>query len=145
MAKVRKKFNKMKQMGRFADHLLKDIVVAYVDRLEGCVFVDRKKQYIVKPTEPMIGAISRPHKWSCYIAVFGRTAIDEYMKSEVLTVPSKYYQEDLAPIFEEHHLKLMQSVPDHHRCAVGWIADPFGGDISEQEAGNIFTKLEAWS
>lgn len=145
MAKVRKPYNKMKQLQRVGDHLLKDIVIAYVDHLDGCVFINRKKQYIVKPNDAIMGAVSRPHKWSCYIAAFGRTAVDEYMKSEVLTVPSRYYQDDLAPLFEEYHTRLVESVPEHHRCAVGWIADPFGGDISEKEAGEIFTKLEAWS
>jgi len=145
MPKIRKKYNKVKQLNRVADHLLKDILVCYVDSLKGCVLLDRKLQQIVKPTEAMIASASRPHKWSCYIAVFGQTELDEYMKSEQIITPAKYYQEDLAPIFEAHHLKLIKTLPDHHLCGVGWIASTRGEELTESEAGRIFHKLGAWS
>lgn len=141
----RKKYNKIKQLNRVADHLLRNIVICYVDRLKGCVMVDRKQKVIIKPTEPLIAAAGRPHRWSCLIAAFGRTQFDEYFKSESIITPAKYYQEDLAPIFEEHHQELIRRVPEHQLCGVGWIADPFGSDLSEQEAGEIFQKLEAWA
>lgn len=145
MPKVRKKYNKVKQLTRVADHLLKNILICYVDSLKGCVMLDRKRQVILQPSEAMIASAARPHKWSCYIAAFGRTELDEYMKSEQLTVPTRYYQEDLAPVFEEHHAKLVKTVPEHHLCGVGWIASTQGEEISEQEAGKIFEKLGAWS
>jgi len=147
MAKVRKKFNKMKQLGRVSQHILKDVLVCYVDRLEGCVMVDRKKGVILKPTEVMVAAASRPHQWSCYISVLGRVPLtgQEYMKSEQILTPSKFYQSDLAPVFEMHHSRLIKNIPEDHLCGVGWIADPFGSELTEQEAGSIFEQLEAWT
>jgi hypothetical protein len=32
----------------------------------------------------------------------------------------------------------------HHLIGVGWLADPFGSDISEQQAGEIFDGLGVW-
>jgi len=145
MAKVRKKYNKFTQLARFADHQLKNILVCYTDNLNGCVLFDKKERYIVKPNSVLIASVGFPHQWSCYVGAFGRTALgEEYMKSEQIFTNSKYYQEDLAPLFEEHHMKLMQSIPDHQRCGVGWIASPKGIELTEKEAGEIFNKLGAW-
>jgi len=145
MAKTRKKYNKMKQLNRLADHLLKDIVVCYVDNLKGCVMVDTKHDCIIQPSEAMIASASRPHNWSCYISVFGRNQLgEEYMKSEQIFTPAKYYQADLAPVFEVHHSNLIKQMPEHHLCGVGWIASTRGEELTESEAGRIFTKLGAW-
>ena len=144
MGKRRKPYNKIKQLNRVADHLLKDTLVCYLDSLKGCVMLDRKRKVLLKPSEAMIAAVGRPHKWSCYIAAFGRTPNDEYMKSEQLLTPAKHYQADLAPIFEDHHLKLMKRIPEHQLCGVGWIASTRGDEICEKEAGQIFERLGAW-
>ena len=144
MAKVRKKYNKHKNVGKLADALLRDIVICYADNLKGCVMLDRKQSKLIRPTEAMVAAASVPHQWSCFIAALGRTKFDEYFKAEQIFTPSKFYQSDLAPIFEMHHAQLMRKVPEDQLCGVGWIADPNGNDISEKEAGSIFEKLGAW-
>ena len=146
MAKVRKKYNKAKQYNRFAKHHLKDLVVAYTDDLKGCVMLDTKRQELVKPNELTVACIEMPHQWSCFIAAMGRTQLgEEYMKAEQIFTPSKFYQRDLAPIFEAHHAELIKQMPDHHLCSVGWIACPNGREFTEKEAADIFTKLGAWS
>ena len=59
MAKVRKRFNRVKQLNKVADHLLKDILVCYVDALKGCVMLDKKRQHIIKPSEAMMRVETR--------------------------------------------------------------------------------------
>jgi hypothetical protein len=144
MAKVRKKYNKNKQLTRVADHIMKNILICYTDDIDGCVFYDKKGGYLVKPTHAMIASASRPHKWSIYMAAFGRTIVDEYFKGEQLFTTSRYYHEDLVKVLEEKHQKVIESVPENHRCGVGWIGSVLGEDIPEKLAGDIFTKLEAW-
>jgi hypothetical protein len=141
----RKAYNPVKQLNRMADHLLKNVVVVYVDHLKGCVMVDTKRKIRLKPSQAMVASINRPHKWSCFIAAFGRTPHDEYFKGESIITPAKYYQADLAPIFEMHHQNLIKRIPEHQLCGVGWIADPFGNDLSEKDAGEIFSMLDAWN
>jgi len=59
MPKIRKKYNKVKQLNRVADHLLKDILICYVDELEGCVMLDKKRQQIIRPSEAMMRVETR--------------------------------------------------------------------------------------
>jgi len=145
MAKIRKKYNKAKHFTQFAEHHMRDIVIGYLDRWEGCHFIDVKHEQIVKPNDLLASCANMPHKWAAYLAVFGRTQLgEEYMKSVEVTTPSRFYQKDLAPVLEAHHLELMKQVPDHHRCGVAWIASPTGKTFSEKEAGELFTKMGAW-
>jgi len=138
----------MKHLAMTADHLIRNKVICYTDSLKGCCVIDLKQARIVPPEstegERIIAALSRPHAWSCFIAAFGRHDHEEYMKSEQLFVDSKYFQEDLAPIFEEHHGRLIKGMNPDHLCGVGWIADPSGKEISETIAGHVFDQLEAW-
>lgn len=148
MAKVRKKFNPVKQLTRVGDYLLRNVLVAYTDDLKGCVLLDRKRERLIPPDsregKQVIAALSRPHKWSCFISVFGRTQFDCYMKSEQIFTPARYYQNELAPIFEEHHAELIKRIPEHQRCGAGWLADPMGGELTEKQAGKMFEQLGAW-
>lgn len=141
----RKAYNPGKRVARLANHLLRNILVCYTDDLKGCVMLDTRDGKLIKPTKPMIDAAALPHQWSCFIAAFGRTQFDEYMKCEQIFTPSKYYQSDLAPIFEEQHGKLIKRIPEHQLCGVGWLASPMGDELTEKQAGEIFAKLGAWS
>lgn len=145
MAKVRKKYNKRKQLNRVADHLTRNLVVCYLDKLDGCVLLDYKHGHLITPTEALIAAVGMPHQWSCFIAAFGRTPRDEYFKSEQIMTDCKYYQEDLSPVFEKHHLELIERVPEHQRCGVGWIASMHNLEFTEDQAGKIFEQLGAWN
>jgi len=149
MPKVRKKYNKIKQLTRVADHLTRSVVIAYTDHLGGCYMVDLKHSRIVPPEskegKQVLASLCRPHVWSCYIAVFGRNKLgDQYMKSEQLFTNSRMYQEDLAPTFEEHHGKLIETINKDDLCAVGWLASPHNKEFTEQEAENIFDQLGVW-
>ena len=82
MAKVRKRYNKAKHFTKFAEHHMRDIVIAYLDSWEGCHFVDVKREQIVKANDLLVSCANMPHQWSAYLAVFGRTQLgEEYMKS----------------------------------------------------------------
>lgn len=146
----RKKYNKLKQLTRVADHLAKDVLVGYTTGLKGCVMIHRKQLRLIPPESregrQVTAALGRPHTWSCTIAVFGRTPLgEEYMKSEFIHTDTKYFQTDLAPVFEEYHAKLIPTIPEHQRVAVGWIASPAGIELTEKEAGDMFVALQAWN
>jgi len=145
MAKIRKKYNKAKHFTQFAEHHMRDIVIAYLDSWEGCHFVDVKREQIVKANDLLVSCSEMPHQWSAYLAVFGQTQLGEkYMKSVEITTPARYYQKDLAPVLEAHHLELMKSVPEHHRTAVAWTASPTGLTFTEKEAEDLFSKMGVW-
>jgi len=142
----RKAYNRVKQLTRLADHKLKNLFVVYTDHLSGCHFYDHKRKALIKANDLLVGCIEMPHMWCAYLAVFGRTQLgDEYMKSLEIETQSRHRHTDLAGVLEAHHLKLIKELPDHHRCGVGWLASPSGAKLSESEAAEIFTKLEAWA
>lgn len=144
MAKRRKKYTISKRMQNLGEHLLRDVLVVYADTLGGCILFDRKRRFIIKPTDLLVTCVGMPHNWCCWLGAMGRTAIDKYIKAEVVQTKSKYRQADLAGFLEEQHLEVMRSVPEHHLCGVAWIASPTGYEVSQEEAADILDKVEAW-
>ena len=145
MAKVRKKYNKAKVASKMADRVLKDVYLVYTDSLKGCVFYDKKGQYIIKANKALMNSAALPHKWSVFVAAFGRNQFDEYFKGEQIFTQSKYYHDDLVTVLEAEHKKVIDSVPSHQLAGVGWIGSFHGEDIPEKVAGRIFEQVEAWN
>lgn len=146
--KKRKTYNKMKQLQRVGDHLLKDIAVAYCDRLKGCVILDTKRLRLVPPDsregKQKIAALGRPMLWACSIYALGFDGKQEYFKSECIKATSRYYQDALAPLFEEHHGKLAKEMNPSHLAGLAWLASPLGYEFSDEEASELLTALQAW-
>jgi len=141
----RKAFSPYKQRQRVAKHVIRNLMVAYSTWLDGCVLFDQKSQCLIHPTDSIVAGFQYRYKWSLLIAIFGRNQLgDEYMKSEIITANEPCTQSQLAPLAWEYHQQLLKEFPRHHLIGVGWLADPFGADISEQEAGDIFTGLGVW-
>ena len=66
------------------------------------------------------------------------------MQSVVVTTNEPCYQSDLLDVLHEHHLNLLAGCNEAHILNVGWLASPVGHEWTEKEAGDIFTKLNAW-
>jgi len=142
-----KKYCKAKRAQRVASHELRNLIIAYVSGLRGCVFIDMKEYCIVRPSRALVGLASIAHPWSCYLSVHGTTQLGEhYSKSEQLfSKPNeRRYQSELASTFESYHHKLIETMPEAHRRSTGWLACPNGREFSEKEAGEIFARLGAW-
>jgi hypothetical protein len=141
----RKAYSPQKRRQRTANHAIRNLMVAYTTWLDGCVLFDHKRKVLIHPTPELIAAFDYPHRWSILCAVFGRNQLGEhYIKSEIIEAQAPYKQADLAPLAWERHQKLLDSFPRRHLIGVGWLADPFGSDISEQQAGEIFDGLGVW-
>lgn len=148
MPSKRKPYNKMKQLSRAADHFVKDVLVAYTDNLGGCVMLHRRHKRIIPPESregrTAVASLGRPHRWSCLVVALGLDGDTEYFKSELIESQERYFQDDLAPTFEEQHQRLAKEMNPNQLCGLAWIASPTGGDISERDAADILTNLEAW-
>jgi hypothetical protein len=144
MAKVRKKHNKGKRAIKIADHAMRNILLCYTDDRGGSMLYDTKRGCFVILTKQQEDALKLPMNWSIYVAAFGRTLVDEYFKGEQIFTTSRYYHDDLTHVLEDNHRKVIESVPEHQRCGVGWIGSVHGEDIPEKLAGEIFEKLEVW-
>lgn len=145
--KIRKKphsFKKRRQA--IAEGLLKDLVVVFVSGTQYARLYDIKKNGFVL-AYPEIDRALRELKfnWSCLIATF---CVDqtgtEYMKSEIIESKEKVNREQIVDIFVAEHSELIESSNPEHYRGYGWIASVAGLDIDENQAGELFSKLDAW-
>ena len=60
-------------------------------------------------------------------------------------ISPKTFKEFALPYLVEYHAKLIPTIPEHQRVAVGWIASPAGIELTEKEAGDLFVALQAWN
>lgn len=110
-----------------------------------CVLVSLKTGKLITMGPELAGAIGDvPHDWSVYCAVFGRTqAGEEYMQGSAVIAP-RCYQSQIAEQLSEIHTGILRNMNPQHRVGLGWIACPWGADISEDEAGRLFDQLGGW-
>lgn len=144
--KARKKaYNPMRRAVRLADYTAKDKLLVYVSTETGWVLYDRRRNYLIKPTESQTRFAEFPMQWAIYLAAFGRTQLgQDYMKSDSFVTQARYKQDDLIPHVAAEHAKVIASIPEDQFVGIGWIASPEGIDLTEQEAGRIFENMKAW-
>jgi len=143
----RKANNPRRRMERLGKAVLKGCAISFVAGGNGlCQMVDLKTQRGFKPGPALARTIEAGrYTWSVYCAVFCRDQNGgEYMQSVVVTTNEPCYQSDLLDVLHEHHLNLLAGCNEAHILNVGWLASPVGHEWTEKEAGDIFTKLNAW-
>ena len=73
------------------------------------------------------------------------SAVDNYIKGDLVYVPEPCLQQDLAPKLDELHQEILTRIPDKHLIGAAWFASPFGKDFSEEEAFKIFDSMGAFN
>ena len=86
-----------------------------------------------------------PHNWSVFMAAICRDDKGtNYMKSEIAFMPEPLKYMDMTDFLnEEHHILLREANPSH-LIGAAWVACPWGADIDNEVAANVFTALDAW-
>jgi len=143
----RKANNHQRRLERLGKSVLKGCAISFVAGGDGlCRMVDlkTKKGFKAGPALAKTIEVGR-YTWSVYCAVFCRDQTGkEYMQSLVVTTNEPCKQSDLLSVLHEHHLSLLDGCNTAHTLNVGWLASPVGHEWTEQEAGAIFAKLDAW-
>jgi len=146
----RKKHNPAKRHATYSRALLRKLnaMVAWVagQNENACVLVSIKTGKKITMMPELERAISEvQHDWSIYCAAFGRRHDgEEYMMSSIVHAP-RCYQSQISDQLGEIHTGILRGMNPHHRVGLGWIACPWGGDISEKAAGELFDALGGWS
>ena len=150
MSKKRnKRHNIHKRHALYSRALLKQLNSAVVwiagQRNNACVLANMKTGDLIPIGKELQGAIADvAHDWSVYCAVFGRRQDgEEYMRGVQVDAP-RCYQHHIADQLNEIHMREFESMNPNHRVGLGWIACPWGADISEEMAGRLFDRLGAW-
>lgn len=101
----------------------------------------------VRHSRQMAAAIcDYSHEWVIYIGAMCRDQRgEEYMKSVEIAPAGRHKSEDLADVMEQHYRDFMMTCNRAHVVASGWIANPCGVSLSEDQAAKVFEAAGAWS
>ncbi len=112
-----------------------------------CHLVHGRSGRKMRSDQNLINAIEHvPHKWSVLIdALCRKSDGEEYLKSELVSVPHVIYQRDLADALTDMHKDLCKQCNPSHLVGAAWIANPTGHDIEQEFAAKVFESIGGWS
>lgn len=150
MSKRNKKYNPVKLALMNNEHILKSFAVSFVandsSSKEPIKLINLKGEEF-RVTSTMADAITKfRYKWSIMLAVFCIEKGIQTCKLQLVSCKERYLQSDLPDFLNAEHKKFIEKQKDKNVNIVGagWVASPVGRDFSEDEVGNIFTKIKAW-
>jgi len=144
MKKRSKKYNPYNTAYRTAKARLKNIGMLYVLG-EDPTPVSLKTNKTIILDEILFNSLTRfKHKWSVFIAVFGRDNFGkEYMKSEVIQTKEPYYNDELIDVLNTEHERLYKEANEKQIISVGWLAVPSNMDWDEKVLFKMFSDNRA--
>lgn len=86
-----------------------------------------------------------PHRWVIYVAAFCSTQAGErYIKSQEIALQGIYLAAHLTDVIETYYRETVSSCNRTHLVGSGWIANPCGEDLTEEQAARLFDAAGAW-
>lgn len=149
MKKRTKKYNPNKRKHIVAKQLFKNAYVVFTTGEDTCFLVNKKTLKLLPVTDLEYQLINTiPYAWSMYLGALGKivlpTHTDNYIKGECHVFNSPYYHRDLVDYLNETHIKILDRIPKNQRIGAGWIAHPYGEDISSETAFEVFKSINAF-
>lgn len=144
----RKKNNPRARVERFSRAILRQyrVAVVNVDPSGRQGMVDYGTCKSIPPGQRIADAVCDiAHPWVIY---FGALCIDQfgrrYIKAAEIAPQGIYKSDSLADVIEEHYRALIDSCNPAHIVGSGWIANPSGASLDEEQAARIFDAVGAW-
>lgn len=99
-----------------------------------------------RPSSHVASAVfDMSHQWVIYISALCQDATGKrYYKSVEIAPQGIYHTDQLAGVLEEHYRALLDTVNPAHKVKSGWIANPCGQSLTEEQAARIFESVGAW-
>lgn len=86
------------------------------------------------------------HEWVIYLGAF---CVDQngrqYIKPVEIAPQGVYKSDSLAGVIEEHYRALLDTCNPAHVVGSGWIANPAGVSLDDEQAAAIFEACGAWA
>lgn len=147
---MRKKNSLLKRYQAQVKAALKDIAMIYSTGGDGMVrLINFKTGREVNATKSVIAALNNtPHKWSFILCAFERDSNKkEKMKRVDISLPDRYYRDDVVAAINGEHKKLTDSCWQELLCGAGWVSAPWQlpNDYDEARLDKLFTGLGAYS
>ena len=150
MKKRNKKYNPLKVIPFENEKTLKHMAVSFFatdkDSNQTPMLIDLKGNTI-GITKKLANAIQmHPYKWSVMLCVFCIEKGEARIKMELAAYNKRDYQRNLLVELNDLHQAYVAKLQKLNvkLTGVGWVASPVCRDFSEDEVGNIFTKLNAF-
>ena len=150
MKKRTKKYNPNKRKHLVAKQLFKNAFVVFTTGEDTCFLVDSRTLKLLPVTQLEYELLNTiPYEWSMYLAALGKikldNIVDNYIKGDCHVFQSKYYHRDLVDYLNNKHIEILDRIPKNQRIGAGWIAHPYGQDISSETAFKVFKTVNAFS
>jgi hypothetical protein len=85
------------------------------------------------------------HRWVIY---FSALCCDQfgcrYIKSQEVAPQGVYLSEQLTDVIETYYRELLDTCNPQHIVGSGWIANPCGVSLTEEQAARVFDAVGAW-
>lgn len=145
----RKPNNPRARVERFSRSILRQyrVAVVNIDPSGRQGMVDYGTCKSIPPGQRIADAVCDiAHPWVIYFGVFCRDQFGkQYIKASEVAPQGIYKSDSLADVIEEHYLELRDSCNPAHVIGSGWIANPSGVSLDEQQAARIFEAVGAWA
>lgn len=145
---VRKKNNRRARLERACRALLSTnhVAVVNIDPSGRQGLINWKNAKSIAPGRAIADAVCDiPHNWVIY---FSALCIDQlgqrYIKSQEVAPQGVYLSEQLNEVIETYYRDLLDSCNAQHVVGSGWIANPCGVSLDEEQAARIFDAVGAW-
>lgn len=146
---TRKKHNMAKRMQVATSALLRQhgVCVVNIDPIHRQGLMSWKTLKNVRHIRQMANAIcDYAHEWVIYIGAMCRDQLgQEYIKQVEIAPIGRYKSDDLADVIESQYKALLETCNRLHVVGSGWIANPCGVSLTEDQAAKIFEAAGAWS
>lgn len=149
MSKKRKPNNMHARLERFSRSVLRQyrVAVVNIDPAGRQGLIDYGTAKNIAPGRHVADAVCDiSHPWVIYIGAF---CIDQsgqrYIKAIEVTPQGIYRSDALAGVIEENYRALLDTCNPAHVVSSGWIANPNGVSLTEEQADRIFEACGAWT
>jgi hypothetical protein len=147
--KKRKPNNMRTRLERFSRSVLRQyrVAVVNIDPAGRQGLIDYGTAKNIAPGRHVADAVCDiAHPWVIYIGAF---CVDQngqrYIKATEIAPQGIYRSDALADVMEEHYRALLDTCNPAHVIGSGWIANPNGVSLTEEQADRIFEACGAWS
>lgn len=148
MSKKRKPNNMHARLERFSRSVLRQyrVAVVNIDPAGRQGLIDYVTAKNIAPGRRVADAVCDiAHPWVIYIGAF---CVDQngqrYVKAVEVAPQGIYRSDDLKDVIEENYRALIGECNPKHLIGSGWIANPNGVSLSEEQADQIFEACGAW-
>lgn len=146
--KKRKPNNQRARVERFSRAILRQfrVAVVHIEPSGRQGMVDYGTGKNIPPGQRIAEAVCDiAHQWVIYFGVFCRDQLGrQYIKASEVAPQGIYKSDSLADVIKEHHRELVDGCNPAHVIGSGWIANPSGVSLDEEQAARIFKACGAW-